>query len=106
MKYPLNSIIKIEKGTDSQSSVTSPTLTYTDHMITYANVYVRSGSVKYGESEELLFTTEFTLRSNSKSREINNKYRIIYNDQKYKIIEIIEIENRRGIKIIAEHYGE
>ena len=100
----LNKKIQIEKGIASSTSVMSPTLTYEDYMETWANVYVRSANVSFDESEGLVFTTEFTIRYNSLSKMINNKYRILYNDQYYRIIEIIETEPRHTIKIIAEHY--
>jgi SPP1 family predicted phage head-tail adaptor len=100
----LNKRIIIEKGTSATTSVKSPKLIYSEYMQTYANVYVRSASARFGESEELLFTTEFTIRYTSKSKEINNKYRIKYNDQIYKIIEVVETESRQALKIIAEHW--
>lgn len=100
----LNRKILIEKGVTNSTSVMSPTLSYTDYMETWANVYVRSANAIFSENEELIFTTEFTIRYNSKSKEINNKYRIKYNDQYYRIIEVTEPEPRHSIKIIAEHY--
>jgi head-tail adaptor len=103
----LNKKIIVEKGTAGTTSVMSPKLTYSRYMETFANVYVRSGDTRYNENEELVFTTEFTIRYNSLSRYINNKYRIKYNEQYYQIIEIIETEPKHTIKIIAVHwYGE
>ena len=107
MKYPLNKKITIEKGTAGTTSVISPKLTYSTYIETYANVYVRSGNTLYGENEELLFTSEFTIRYNSLSKLINNKYRIKYNGQYYQIIEIIDIEPKQFFKIIGIHlHGE
>lgn len=103
----LNKKILIEKGVTNSTSVMSPTLGYSDYMETWANVYVRSANAIFSQNEELIFTTEFTIRYNSKSKEINNKYRIKYNDQYYRILEVIETETKHTIKIIAEHfYGE
>ena len=100
----LNKRIKIEEGVSASTSVMSPTLSYTDYMETWANVYVRSASATFDESEGLVYSTEFTIRYNSRSKLINNKFRIKYNDQYYRIIEVIEPEPRHSIKIIAEHY--
>lgn len=103
----LNKKILIEKGTSGVTSVLSHKLEYEEYCTTYANVYVRGADVRFNESEELVFTTEFTIRYNSKTKEINNKYRIKYNDQYYRILEVIETEHKAAIKIIAEHfYGE
>lgn len=103
----LNKKIIIEKGVAGTTSVMSPKLSYEEYMSTWANVYVRSGVTRYNENEELWFTTEFTIRYTSKSKLINNKYRVKYNDQYFQILEIIEPEPRHTIKIIATHwYGE
>lgn len=100
----LNKKILIQKGENTASSVMSPTLAYSDYMETWANVYVRSANARFAENEELVFTTEFTIRYNSLSKEINNKYRIKHNNQYYRILEVIETETKHTIKIIAEHY--
>jgi SPP1 family predicted phage head-tail adaptor len=103
----LNKRITIEKGIAGTTSVMSPKLSYSTYMETFANVYVRSGETRYNENEELVFTTEFTIRYNSNSKVINNKFRIKYNDQYYQIIEIIETEPGQALKLIATHwYGE
>lgn len=103
----LNKRILIEKGTDSTTSILSSKPVYEEYISTWANVYVRSGVTRFNENEELFFTTEFTIRYNTLSKEINNKYRIKYNNQYYQIIEIIETEPKHTIKIIATHwYGE
>lgn len=104
MDYPLNKKIAIEKGLDSKSSLLDTSLIYEPYLTTWANIYFRNSLVKYTESEQFIYTTEFTIRYNSRSKFINNRYRIIYNDQKYRIIEVIEIEPRQAIKILAEHY--
>lgn len=103
----LNKKIIIERGVDGTTSVMSPKPTYEEYMSTWANVYVRSADTRYNENEELWFTTEFTIRYTSKSKLINNKYKIKYNNQYYHIIEITEPEPRHTIKFIATHwYGE
>jgi head-tail adaptor len=104
LSYLLNKKITIEKGTSGVTSVLSHKLEYEEYCTTWANVYVRSVDARFDESEELAFTTEFTIRYNNLSKEINNKYRIKYNDQYYKIVEIIETETKQSIKIIAEHF--
>ena len=100
----LNKKILIEKGTETRTSVLSPTMTYSKYMETWANVYVRTANVLFDDNEQLVFTTEFTIRYNSKSKEIDNKYRIKYNNQYYRILEIIEVEPKHTLKLIAEHF--
>lgn len=102
----LNKRITIEKGITGTTSVLSAQLTYEPYMIVWANVYVRAGNSLYGESEELEYTTEFTIRYNSKSKEINNKYRILYNGQYYRIREIIETEYKHALRFVTVGYGE
>lgn len=102
----LNKKILFEKITQSLSSVLTPEPTYEEYLETFANVYVRAADTRFDESEELIYTTEFTIRYTSKSKIINNKYRIKYNDQYYKIIEVVETEPKSSLKFIAVHYGE
>lgn len=107
MILSLNTKIDIEKGTNTESSVMSPEITYEPYMTTWANAYVRSISTQFNESTDLLYTTEFTIRYNSKSKLINNKYRVKYNNMYYSIIEIIEVERKHALKLICQHwYGE
>lgn len=103
----LDKVIKIEKGVQSTTTVGSPILVWQEYMTTYANVYNRSGDVRYNENEELVYTTEFEIRYNLLSKEINNKYRVIYNGQTYRINQVIETETRHAIKLIGIlFYGE
>lgn len=102
----LNKKILIEEGVSASTTLRTSKLTYTDYMETWANVYVRTGRVVYEQSENLLFTTEFTIRSSNKSQAITNKFRIKYKEQYYKIIEIVDTDNGLGIKLICEHYYE
>jgi SPP1 family predicted phage head-tail adaptor len=105
LKHPLNKTITIQVGVSGTTTLMSPEQTYDDYMTTYASVYNRSGVTKYDQNEDIAYTTEFTIRYNSLSKEINNEYRVMYNEKKYAIIEIIEVEYRKFIKIIAQHYG-
>lgn len=100
----LKNKIIIEKGTSGVTSVLSHKLEYEEYCTTFANVYVRGADVRFNESEELVFTTEFTVRWSSKTKIINNKYRIKYNDQYYRILEVIEKEPKQSITLIAEHF--
>lgn len=103
----LNKVIKIEKGVQGKTSVGSPILVWEEYMTPYANVYVRSGDVRYNENEELVYTVEFEVRYNELSKDITNKYRIVYNNQTYRITQIIETETRHAIKLIGVlFYGE
>ena len=99
--------IIIEKGTAGTSGVSSPTLNYEEYISTYAGVFNRSSDVRYGENEELVYTTEFTIRYDSRTKLINNKYRIKYNDKYYRIIDVLEIEPKQTIRIVGQQfYGE
>lgn len=102
----LNKKILIEEGIPVDTNLRSSKLVYTPYMDTWANVYVRTGRVVYEQSESLLFTTEFTIRSTSKSQAITNKFRINYKGQHYRIVEIVDTDNGLGIKLICEHYYE
>lgn len=104
LKYPLNTLITIEKGVSGTTSMLSEAFVYSDYMITYANVYARSGSVRYGESEELIYTTEFTIYHNSLSKDIDNTCRIKYDNNYYSIIEVIELEYRQYIKLVGQRF--
>lgn len=100
----LDKKIIIQKGVDTITSVLTSEPVFEKFMETFANVYVRVANARFGESEELVYTTEFTIWYSSKSKLINNKFRIKYNDQYYRILEIIETEQRQAIKILAEHF--
>lgn len=103
----LNKKITIQKEVASADTVIQAKPTYTDYCTVWANVYVRSVAASFGDSETLIYNTEFTIRYNSLTKEINNKYKIIYNNQEYRINEVIETEERHSIKLIAKHwYGE
>jgi head-tail adaptor len=98
----LNKTIVVQLGTDGVNTVGSPVFTWSDYMTTYAGVYVPSGDTRTNDDGELfVYRTEFTIRHNSKTKIINNKYRISYNDDYYKIVQVSEIGIKEGIKIIA-----
>ena len=69
----LNKVINVEKGISSTSSVSSPILSYQDYLQVYAGVYVRSGVSQFNENEGLTYTTEFTIRYNNDTKEINKQ---------------------------------
>jgi len=102
----LNKRITVRVLTDGYNADTSPNDTPSDYMSTLAKVYVRSGMVKIGDNEEFIYSTEFTLRYNSLSKMIDNKYEIVYNDKRYKIIEVIEVDPpmTTAIKFITSRY--
>jgi len=102
----LNKKITIQKSIAGVSDVISPEPIWEDYMVTYSNVYNRSGNTKFGDVEEYIYTTEFEIRYNELSKEINNKYQIIYNNDTYRILQVIETEYRHAIKIITEQFYE
>lgn len=85
LKYP----IIVEKGTMALNSVGSPELVWSEYISTYAGVYVVSNDTRINsDGQQFVFRTEFTIRYNEKTKVINNKYRIKYNDTYYKIMQI------------------
>ena len=104
LSYLLNNRIVIEKGTQGVSNKYTSTIKYETYCEVWANVYVRSiSAVSTNISEDLLYVTEITVRLNDITAAVNNTYRILYNDQYYKIIEVV-ILNDQFIKYICRHY--
>lgn len=97
----LNKEIIIEKGTVTINASGTPNLTWAEYHKTWAGVYTPYRNVQYIDGEMLVYTTEFTIRYSSKTKDINNKYRIYYNSNYYKILQISEIGNKEGIKIVT-----
>lgn len=96
-----NKNITIEKGT---AQVTSALLSYSEYITIPCSVYDRSRSVQYGDSEEIIYTTEFRIRYNDDTKKINNKYRVKYDDKYYRIIECPPTEYRREILLVTQRY--
>jgi len=104
LSYLLNNRIVIEKGTQGVSNKYTPIIEYETYCEVWANVYIRSiSAVSTNINEDLLYVTEFIVRNNKITQDVNNKYRILYNDQYYKIIEVV-ILNDQFIKFICRHY--
>lgn len=98
----LNKVIIIEQGLHTINAVGSPTFVWEEYMTTYAGIYVPSGDTRLTENGELFtYRTEFIIRYNSNTKIINNKYRIKYDNNYYKIVQVSEMGNKEGIKIIA-----
>jgi head-tail adaptor len=98
----LNKFITIERGIPSINSVGTPVLIWENYLDTYAGVYVPSQDIKYSSNGELFaLSTEFTIRYNAETKEINNKYRISYDGDYYKILQKKEIGIKEGWKLIC-----
>jgi SPP1 family predicted phage head-tail adaptor len=98
----LNKRITIEKGTIGVNAVGSPSLSWTAYSTIWAKVYVSSGDTKMEVDGELLtYRTEFTIRYNNSTKQINNKYRVNYNNEIYKIMQIQEIGIKEGFKLVC-----
>jgi len=97
----LNKQIIIQQGAQSTNTVGSPTITWSDYLKTWASVYSPYRNVQYSDGELLEYTTEFTIRYNSVTKEITNKFRIYYDGDYYKINQISEIGNKEGLKLIT-----
>lgn len=103
----LNKTIVIERGDTSVNSVGSPIFVWSNYIDTYSGVYVPSNDTRFtSNGEQFSFRTEFTVRYNSDTKIINNKYRINYNNNYYKILQVSEIGIKEGIKIIAVAFDD
>ncbi len=102
----LNKKIVIEQSTMVKDAIGSPTRVWSLYLETCAGVYTPTRTVQYGDREQLIYTTEFTIRHNSRSKLINNKFRIKYNGNYYKINQIVDVENKTGIKFITTMYDD
>ena len=97
----LNKRITIEQSTPSVNAAGTPIETWSDYLETWAGVYTPYRNVQYLDGEVLVYTTEFTIRYNTVTSEIDNTYRIKYDDMYYEILQLSEIGNKEGIKIIT-----
>jgi SPP1 family predicted phage head-tail adaptor len=109
MKYPLNKRITIQ-SLNEVSSVMPTESTYSDYMNPFANVYQHQGRALFGESEEYEFSTNFIIRYTSKSKLINNKYRVVYAGNNYSVRGVIPAEKSTEpeifIILVTTRYGE
>ena len=97
----LNKKITIQEGIPSTNDVGSPILNWHSYMTTWAGVYTPYRNVQFGDGEQLVYTTEFTIRHNDKTKEITNKFRVYYDGDYYHINQISEIGNKEGYKLIT-----
>jgi SPP1 family predicted phage head-tail adaptor len=102
LSQQLNKVITIEKGTISKNSIGTPEYSWNTYITTYAKVLVLSNDTRFTSQGQLFsYRTEFSIRYNSDTKVINNKYRVKYNDDYYKIIAIQEIGIKEGFKLIT-----
>ena len=87
----LNKKIVIEQSTIVKDAIGSPAKVWTSYLETWAGIFTPTRTVQYDDREQLIYTTEFTIRHNSRSKLINNKFRIKYNDNYYKINQIVAV---------------
>lgn len=97
----LNKKIEIEQGVHTTNAAGTPVFAWVSYHEPYAGVYTPNKSTRFEDGEMLVYTTEFTVRYNSKTKLVNNKFRIKYNNDYYKILQISEIGNKEGIKFIT-----
>lgn len=97
----LNRKIEIEQGVHSTNAAGTPVFAWVSYHEPYANVYTPNKSTRFEDGEMLVYTTEFTVRYNSKTSLVNNKFRIKYNNDYYKIVQIVELEYRKSLKFIT-----
>jgi head-tail adaptor len=97
----LNKTIRIDQGVKATNSVGTPYLAWQEYITTYANVYVPTKAVRFEDGELFTYTTQFTIRYNEDTKVINNKYRVFYNCTYYKILQVIEIGVKEGIRLIT-----
>jgi head-tail adaptor len=97
----LNKRISIEKSTFATNSAGTSTLVWEQYLEAWASIYTPYRRTEYNDGEMFIYTTEFTIRYNDITIPINNKYRIKYKDNYYKIEQISEIGIKEGFKIIT-----
>lgn len=103
----LNRRIIIEIGTPGKNSVGGPVITWSEYISPYSKVYVSSGDTRFTpEGQIMIYPTVFEINYNSKTKILNNKYRINYNGNYYKIIQIQEIGFKEGFKITTVGFNE
>jgi len=102
----LNKKIIIEKSTITKDAIGSPVKTWTEYLETWAGVYTPYRNVEFNDREQLVYTTEFTIRYNNKTKYITNKYRVKYNDNYYKINQIVPLEDKIGIRLITTMFDD
>jgi len=102
----LNRKIEFEQSNVVKDAIGSPAKVWTSYLETWAGIFTPTRTVQYDDREQLVYTTEFTIRHNNKSKLINNKFRIKYNDNYYKINQIVDVENKAGIMFITTMYDD
>lgn len=103
----LNRIITIEKSTDGVNLVGSPVSTWNEYITTYSGVFVPSGDTRYTQNGQIFsYRTEFTIRYNNDTKVINNKFRVKYNGNYYKIVQVQEIGRKEGIRLVTVNFDD
>lgn len=102
----LNKRITVYQGTTALSSMLSEKLRYIELYTIYAGVYERSGVSTINQGEQYIRSTEFTIIWTEQTKLINNKFRILYDENWYNVIEVIPVEPRQTLKIITSRYGD
>jgi len=103
----LNKYITLQKGADSKNAVGSPIFTWNDIFSTYAKVNVTSGDTRFNQLAQIIaYHTEFLIRYNGDTKLINNKWRVKYNGDLFKIVAIQEIGNKEGFKLITVGFND
>lgn len=97
----LNKLITIEVGVPSTNAVDTPIMNWAEYIVTYANVFVPTINTQFLDGELYTLTTNFTIRYNSKTKYLNNKYRILYNGMYYKILQVYETEIRHTLRVVT-----
>jgi SPP1 family predicted phage head-tail adaptor len=107
LSQQLNKTIVIEKGTSGVNQVGTPVFIWGEYITTYSKVYVPSGDTRYSQDGQIFtYRTEFTIRYNNDTKLINNKYRINYNGNYYKIVQVQEIGIKEGVKLITVAFND
>jgi SPP1 family predicted phage head-tail adaptor len=103
----LNRVITIEKGITTVNSVGTPAFIWSAYIDTYSGIYNPSGDTRFTQDGQIIaYSTVFTIRYNNDTKLINNKYRIKYNGNIYKIVQVEQVGRKDTIKLTAITFND
>lgn len=97
LAHLLNKRILLQEKTSSRNAMGTPEDNWVDYRYTWAGVKYTGGGTDFEELGEIASTqTEFIIRYNP---DIDYYFKIIYNNQKYKILHIEVTGNNEGLRL-------
>lgn len=103
----LNRVITIQISTSPKNEVGTATPVWSDYIDTYSGIYNPSGDTRFTQDGQIIaYSTVFTIRYNNDTKLINNKYRIKYNGNIYKIVQVEQVGRKDTIKLTAITFND